>query len=855
MKWEEYIEYILDEKTALDELLLSSAGEAMPVSPIVKASVLMLESELQSGSRHNVFVYPDTSELCYEFLIAKTVFNIMAGKIKYTYDPYQFKHGQKLKYKDSVVVFESCGMVDVRGDKRERICISFSGGEKRYLPIEIAPVFQLVDSKRISTEKHFRQFYSTSRAIQEAKEQTELDIRELLANYRTHLDGSIFFVSKLNNSRNFLFNCNIDNESISRSLYIGQANCHGIVTNVSSGQMKGNPAIIIAPDLYAVTEAIKRGVSVQSIIINLSDSNVLDSQLDVIDELSEMDFPIACICSTNSSFDLDYLNQRDYSIWRWDSSNITPALKHSSSKRTSKAIKNCISQNVEYVCVENDKLSNCIDVLNEYKNHINNMQNEVIDAHERLFSLSINMLRSVNPSDFEERAIDNLVKCLEMLDSAKKFIAPQTYQDFQSIISTLDNCIRHRYSNPKFLQLKTIISSKRYRNICLVIPSRFDKQKTDNYWKNYILKSHLSVVLTVMYPEEYMLAEINAEVTIISGWLGKKHMNNILYSYRTEQYMILEYKCEERWGKSQKKNIKRILKKNSNADVLNKYFKNKLETPEEKDDEDVLTPEHYNDELDEIEIFIKENQYRQYSSTVSSGSKIEALPVSFVGGYISFFGMNHSVISVTGIVSQESEKIDIVKDPLKLSVGDFIAVRESDRDIITEIANKILEKNGKAHLHGIARRWKDALELETLFSTEDEIVQKLRRVGCTRGETTIKNWISHNEDYIAPKNKQDLEFIAEATEDSVLKDTLDDVFEAARIIKGTHQQAGMYLSEVVKTRISNEIERLHGIDAFNVWDPIELELEGIGTIKILKIIDIGERITVPSSIVNRLIEE
>ena len=65
----------------------------------------------------------------------------------------------------------------------------------------------------------------------------------------------------------------------------------------------------------------------------------------------------------------------------------------------------------------------------------------------------------------------------------------------------------------------------------------------------------------------------------------------------------------------------------------------------------------------------------------------------------------------------------------------------------------------------------------------------------------------------------------------------------------------MYLSEVVKTRISNEIERLHGIDAFNVWDPIELELEGIGTIKILKIIDIGERITVPSSIVNRLIEE
>lgn len=28
-----------------------------------------------------------------------------------------------------------------------------------------------------------------------------------------------------------------------------------------------------------------------------------------------------------------------------------------------------------------------------------------------------------------------------------------------------------------------------------VIPSRFDKQKTDNYWKDYIHKSHLAVVL------------------------------------------------------------------------------------------------------------------------------------------------------------------------------------------------------------------------------------------------------------------------------------------------------------------------------------------------------------------------
>ena len=55
MKWEEYIKGVLETKTAFDDLPLSSAGEAMSISPIVKASVLMLESELQAGSIHRIW--------------------------------------------------------------------------------------------------------------------------------------------------------------------------------------------------------------------------------------------------------------------------------------------------------------------------------------------------------------------------------------------------------------------------------------------------------------------------------------------------------------------------------------------------------------------------------------------------------------------------------------------------------------------------------------------------------------------------------------------------------------------------------------------------------------------------------
>ena len=42
---------------------------------------------------------------------------------------------------------------------------------------------------------------------------------------------------------------------------------------------------------------------------------------------------------------------------------------------------------------------------------------------------------------------------------------------------------------------------------------------------------------------------------------------------------------------------------------------------------------------------------------------------------------------------------------------------------------------------------------------------------------------------------------------------------------------------------------------FNIWEPIEMQVEGIGTVRILKIIDIGAPVTVDIADTNRLIDE
>ena len=118
----------------------------------------------------------------------------------------------------------------------------------------------------------------------------------------------------------------------------------------------------------------------------------------------------------------------------------------------------------------------------------------------------------------------------------------------------------------------------------------------------------------------------------------------------------------------------------------------------------------------------------------------------------------------------------------------------------------------------------------------------------------MRGWIV-DEDKIAPEKKEDLKYIALITEDSVLLEMIDDVFDAAREVKNAHIQAGKYLSGFLKQKLASALHEYGEIDPFNIWEPITLMLDDIGTVKILKVIDIGTVLVVDAADMNRLIEE
>lgn len=152
----------------------------------------------------------------------------------------------------------------------------------------------------------------------------------------------------------------------------------------------------------------------------------------------------------------------------------------------------------------------------------------------------------------------------------------------------------------------------------------------------------------------------------------------------------------------------------------------------------------------------------------------------------------------------------------------------------------------------MAGKWREVLQIETLFYSDEEIYQHLQAAGCTKGYQAVKRWI--HEDVIAPDSKQDLAQIAKATQSDVLAELLDQVYDSAQTVRSAHIQAGRVLTNLLRQKIVSALHERGEIDPFNIWEPIEMQVDGVGLVRILKIIDIGDPVTVDIADTNRLID-
>lgn len=860
LEWHEYVEQLLQNESAFDDISLSFGEDQNDtgIPPIIKSSILMLDKMIEHQGKYNIIVFPERVQSIFIFTLMKLMHNIAQGKIEKMYDPSAFQSGEKLKLGNAVVEF--LGLEERDG----KICLKIRLADLiSSAPVEFFPFFQRTSTQRGLSK--YEQFFAAKKEAESQITYLSPDEQQLavLSDYKTHMNSSIFNMTSIISVKEMIAGCRLCGKRISDILLIGQADYTGVVRNVGAGQLSGIPSIVLAPDMYAVSAAYKNGHPVQSVIIDASDSSRILTQMDALDDLMRLDVPITCVTDIVNSFDLQPFEMRGFNIWRWDESSITHKLYDVTALPLDRKIRNCATRKVEYLKADGHEISDAIRRLSSHRSESKESSVQMMRIFDSLSSLAFTALRKTVPfgSSDIERADLLLNDAVRVLASEKPFLAPGLYEDHKEII----NCLTKIYSSGYQLLKQTVLSERlqaeNYKDICIVVPERSDKEHVRIYWQTWCHQRSLRTIVRVLHPAEYYSVSCTAfSATIVVGWLKRAIMRKILYSFNTQQYIVLLYDYERRWksydtakwdSALKSSGNKTIITRSFNSDQLNISTNRFTQAP---GPEPAEMPEV--DELNEIELILRENKFRQYVASggmKSAQATAEAVPVNYVGGFLAFYRTGHKVISATKVITQDAEKIDAIL-PDKLQVGDFVVVREADRDIIKEMADIMLSNSGKHGLRELATKWKEALEIEQLFSTPEEIYQKLADAGCTKGYQAVRGWLV-DEDVIAPQQKQDLQYIAAITENSVINELLDQIFDAAQEVKSAHVQAGRVLSAQLRSRIVEALESYGDIDPFNIWEPIEMTVDGIGPVKILKIIDVGLPIVVDIADTNRLIEE
>ena len=861
LDWNEYIEQLLSRESSFDGISLSIGDATKPVGvpPIIKASVLMLDRMLECQGKFNILVFPERIQSIFIFTLVKLLYNISEGRIERAYDPEKFQSGEHLKLGKAVVEFLR---VEERYGKKH-IVLRLADLETS-APIEYFPLFQKTTATRLSKDARFTEEKKAAKALLSSVS-PKAKYLKLLTDYRTHMDSSIVNMTSVINMKEQINGCKLFGKDVSDLLLIGQADYAGNVRNIGAGQLGGIPAIVLASDLYAIAEMARNGRPIQSIIIDGSNAGALLSQLDALDELMRLGVPITCVTDIVNSFDLQPFLDRKFNLWRWDETSITDKLYDVVPLSSDQKTKHCAKRNVEHLISDGNEISTAIRKLSFHKGEAQTLSAQMLKLFDRLYSLAFTALREIVPFD-DSQILQNrriLDECTAILAAEKNYIAPKTYDDYCIIIDSLKKIFTKGYILPKHDALGEKLKKEKYKSICIVVPERAEKKHVQDYWQMWCRRKMLSTQVFVLHPAEYYPAQCTQfSATIVVGWLKRAIMRKILYSFNTQNYTVLMYDYEKGWRNFSTAKWNAALDNSQNRQVIEKSFatdKMQISTTRFAPKPVISEETPKADEYEEIEMILRENKYRQY---IASGGKksanetTEAIPVNFVGGYLAFYRTGHKVLSATNIIVNDSDKIkdEDKKLPSELKLGDFVVVREADRDIIKEIADVVLERSGKPGYRELATKWKEALDIETLFYTNDQIYQRLVAAGCSRGPESVYRWLT-DEDMIAPQGKEDLQYIAKVTGSTVLSDMLDQIYDAAQTVKAAHSKAGKILSDTLKTRIVEAIDQYGDIDPFNIWEPIEMQVDGIGTVRILKIIDIGAPVIVDIADTNRLIDE
>lgn len=731
--------------------------------------------------------------------------------------------------------------------------LSYSGkGGFKWLPV--------TEDNRLRIQHSVSNRNLTKRDKQEIKSVADPVLNLKLRGNTSLFQTSVVLVSRIHESREQVSDLIIAAENnvcskLSNIFGWGSLTEEGEVKIWGSAGRREEPLVLVSSNFADVCEYVEVNSHKTDLIVVDGSSYIKD--LSSFETLLSKNIPFIFILSGKDQDGIQYLKKKDFAFWAWNSTDLThlnegfSETKESPFYHLQKKIASFASFSVNVVECANPAFDQAFDLLKRLRDEITEEDYHASQILDRIYGFFLRVSRVVSITEsVAGKTEEELSVIASDLHTFRYYIKPEflklLVETLESLAKGIDN-LSDENSKPARLRSEIgNLKSLGYEKICVVL-NKSDFQAEKEY-------------LAARFPGDTIVFEKNGsfkmkdeyDCVVLCGYLKGNQMLRIFDDALSSRLSVLNYSHEKEWTTSVKKKFFGAFDKQDfrNRSVFGKKLSASVstETPVVED-----TPQK--PALEEFEIKLHEFKKQRILKSIGEdliGQKVSARCVMFNQGSFAFLTESHSVPVINELLGGKKKVEKIPQRKIKdISPGDFLLFRESsERNLIREMADLGLNKNGKTELRAIASRWREALKKihERNGESLSKVKAELKKYGCDRNELTIKNWL-FDDNQIAPGEREDILAIAEAAQDENLKRNFDNVNDAIHQVRGEHIRASHVIAKLLEKRIKGELWELSDSDA-------EIKIPGLGKVFIVCVESVDSLAAeVPSHKANRLLKE
>jgi len=826
------------------------------VHPLIKLSTcLVLKTIDNSETNRLVVLLPNRLQFA-RWIATFAVLEVMRKDHRKNFaSEMRFSRGQKLLLMNNCVVeFEK---EEFSPAVNRRVMWVRCRDGRWAIPLDRKLEFQPTTTKRpLSSLERIKAAYCAAEILNNPIDNI-LEIRTM--GNRSLFRENLILVSKIGETVRSIQGHYINHSKIIDLFQWGRLDVNGNVTVLTSGQRAAEPSCLIASDLFSTAEYVAndlqrtKGIIVDGVTSCLRDIQCLD------DDLLGRGIPVIVIADFFDTESLPHLEEREFKVWQWNSDNISQSKSivrpggKSPFSPLNRSLTNYVDQRVISEPCEHPRLTEIAYNTLRLEQAVAASED---DQLQRLYSWLIKLVNDLSRTIWFPDQTWKMDFCQQIQRLQGDFASQRPWLA-KDIVQAIDTILKGWIAlgkspfpdtNHKVNRLHCLIGNLSPSDlVAIIVSTEDDAADARQYWQE-VVSNHLLSQLHFLAASDLQQVGEALPLTwiVICGWLNRKKMYPLLHSYLAPRITALLYPFEARWFRSAQKRWRKHntyqIRGSDFSDIL-KLPKNRLSFADfDPQEADSLSEESDFDIVD-FELKLERYRYSRFAATGGTrGEVAKAGTVVFTQNRFAFITETHRLLVITDLIRGKAPRGSIPrKDINQLQVGDYVLFRESDKDIIREIADAMLIEKGLSHLREVAGTWKKALqaEFEACDRRIDLLGEILARAGCKRHKLTIRNWL-FDDDTIGPREgRKDLQRIARATTSSSLLETLAEVEEAIRIVRGAHLQASGYITRKLLSDLPEILDSEQGPDS-EARRSVVLDLDDFGQIMILRVEEIDK---------------